>query len=400
MDVLKPITFSVLQKDLESALKQVSKTPLSPGHCNKNGIPFIYSCIVFILQEKSLHIWASDRDTAIRSEVPVLDQETDHEGAIFAVHHYDILPVVRRLDKQELGIEISGSHMKVSHSFGSFSLPLSNDGIEIFQERIKAMQEKTCTYSLELGTSFLRSALSRLSYAVAKDDLRPMLNGVCVGTGGNQLYFVASDGHTLIRIQKQVQEASLSRFIIPSRSLVVIRHILSGTSSVSMSYALAPEDPEKDNEGIVHVCTDTGTRYWFIPVPGRYPDFTKVIPASFTGSMLVNRNTLAGSLNRLGLFTDVSEAARFQMFQDSLHIKVRDKDFEFEAEESIPATLEGSGQTFGMRIKFILNTLRNIRTENVSIQCEDTVRAFVFSPHPQSETEKVTMLVMPMVMDD
>lgn len=400
MDVLKSISFSVQQKDLESALKRVAKTPLSPGYCEKNGIPFIYSCIVFTLQEGSLHIWASDRDTAIRSEVPVLNQDANHEETVFAVHHYDILPVVRRLDKQELGIEISGSHMKVSHSFGSFSLPLSNNGIEIFQERIKAMQERSCAYNLELKTSFLRSALSRLSYAVAQDYLRPTLNGVCVGTGENQLYFVASDGHVLIRIQKQVQESSLSRFIIPSRSLAVIRHILSGTSSVSMSYALASEDPGKVNEGVVHVRTDTGIQYWFAPVPGRYPDFTKVIPTSFTGSMLVNRNTLAGSLNRLGLFTDVSEAARFQMYQDSLHIKVRDKDFGFEAEESIPSTLEGSGQTFGMRIKFLLNTLRNIHTENVNIQCEDTERAFVFSPHPQAETEKVTMLVMPMFMDE
>ena len=400
MKTTAPTTFSICQKELLTALKNVSKTPLPPGFCEKNGIPLIYSCVLFTIGEGSVYVQGADKKSAIRSTVCISNQTETGDGLTFAVYLYDILPLVRLLDKQELTIEVNGEHMKFIHSSGSFSLPLMTNGIEIFKEYFNGLESSTYTYNICFDTPFLRSAFNRLSYAVAKDELRPVLNGVCVGTDGNAAYFVASDGHVLVRIQKQIEETFLSRFIVPSRSLNVLRHILTGTNTVSMAYTMAPEDTDQENKAVVYARTDTGTEYWFTPVEGRYPDFNKVIPTVFSSTLQINRNALVCSLKRLSLFTGVSGAARFQMDPEALHIKTSDKDFNIEAEEVIPATRQGCELTFGMKIKLLLNTLRNIHTENVTIQGQGIERAYIISPDPQPDGETVTMLVMPMALAD
>ena len=157
---------------------------------------------------------------------------------------------------------------------------------------------------------------------------------------------------------------------------------------------------EKENKAGCHVESLTeGIDFWFIPVDGKFPDYTKVIPKELDSVATVERNTLLKSLDRLHFFTP-RDYSIISIKESGLHIKVSDKDFLTEAEECIPATLQGKPLTFGMNMKFLKETLRNIHSGNIQIAGHGQINPFIVRPENQSETETVTMLVMPLHVDD
>jgi len=396
----QPTVFTVSQSDLLASLKTAQKTPLPPGYCEKNGLQLIFSCIVFTLQEDTLLVQATDRLTAIRIAVPVTVQQTSGKEYTFAVYARDFTYAVRCLGKQDLTLCIQGGKLKVTHSFGSFSMMLYAGHMDQFQAHLDALCSCECTHTLQLESAYLRSVLQRSSFAMAKGDLRPVLNGLYIGTGGNKLDFVASDGIVLVRIQKDMQDLPMSKIIVPERCVKVMRHIIPSAGTTAIHYKPAPENTEKPNDGIVHIDTGIGIDFWFTPVQGKYPNFLKVIPESFVSTATVNRKELIQTIDRMNLFVGVSKGGRFQIKPDFLHLKVEDPDFGMEAEEQLPSVAQGTGLTFGLQFNNLMNILRNIHTASVTIQGTNPTQAFVIAPHPMPETERTTMLIMPMAIND
>ena len=390
------------RKDLARALKLTQKSYLSPGYCEKWNIPFSHSCIVFTADPRTgvLSVCTSTRDMAVRVSISMSEYEGLTEMFTFAVMAQDILPVFRRLEGEDIQFRVHEHRLEVLHSFGSFSVPLVEEGLDYFNAKLSGLQERDTPIHLEMEAASLRSVLNRCAYAIAHDSLRPVLNSISVRTGGDMVDFVASDGHKLVRIQKPVPGAPMSLMIIPEHAVKVLRHILPKEGSVDISYSTAPEDTEKENKAGCHVGSSTeGIDFWFIPADGKYPDYTKVIPKELDSVATVERNTLLKSLDRLHFFTS-RDYSIISIKESGLHIKVSDKDFHTEAEECIPATLQGKPLTFGMNMKFLKETLRSIHSGNIQIAGQKPMNPFIVRPENQSETETVTMLVMPIHVDD
>ena len=399
---MSPKELTVSRKDLARALKLSQKTYLSPGYCEKWSIPFSHSCIVFTADPRTgvLSMCTSTRDMAVRVSISMSEYEGLTETLMFAVMAQDILPVFRRLEGEDIQFRIHEHRLEVLHSFGSFSVPLVEEGLDYFNEKLSGLQERDTPIHLETEAASLRSVLNRCAYAMAHDSLRPVLNSISVSTGGDMVDFVASDGHKLVRIQKPVPGAPTSRIVIPEHAVKVLRHILPKGGSIDISYSTAPEDTEKENKAGCYVgVLNEGIDFWFIPADGKFPDYTKVIPKELDSVATVERNTLLKSLDRLHFFTP-RDYSIISIKESGLHIKVSDKDFLTEAEERIPATLQGKPLTFGMNMKFLKETLRNIHSGNIQIAGHGLINPFIVRPENQSETETVTMLVMPLHVND
>ena len=399
---MSPKELTVSRKDLARALKLTQKSYLSPGYCEKWNIPFSHSCIVFTAYPpmEVLGVCTSTRDMAVRVSIHMTQDKEIPEMFTFAVMAQDILPVFRRLEGEDIQFRIHEHRLEVLHSFGSFSVPLVEEGLDAFNAKLSGLQERDTPIHLEMEAASLRSVLNRCAYAIAKDSLRPVLNSISVRTGGDMVDFVASDGHKLVRIQKPVPGAPTSRMIIPEHAVKVLRHILPKEGSVDISYNTAPGDTEKENKAGCYVgVLNEGIDFWFIPADGKFPDYTKVIPKELDSVATVERNTLLKSLDRLHFFTP-RDYSIISIKESGLHIKVSDKDFQTEAEECIPATLQGKPLTFGMNMKFLKETLRNIHSGNIQIAGQEPMNPFIVRPENQTETETVTMLVMPLHVDD
>lgn len=399
---MTPKKLTVSRKELVEALKLSQKSHLSPGFCQKQNIPLTYSCIVFTAHRpmEILDVCTSTLDMTVRVSIRMTEDEGLPETFTFAVTAQDFLPVFRRLEGEDIRFRIHEHRLEVLHSFGSFSVPLVEEGLDAFSESLARIQERYTPIHLKMEAASLRSVLNRCAFAMDHTIIRPTLCGISVRTGGDTVDFAASDGHKLVRIRQSAPGVPISRMIIPGDAVKILRHILPSEGSVNMFYSMAPEKREEENKAGCYVQSLTkDIDFWFKPVQGRYPDYTKVIPTFLSNIATIDRGMLLNSLDRLS-FLGANGRSIISMNESCLHIKVSDEDFRTDAEERIPAVLQGPSLTFGMNLKFLMEVLRNIHTRNIQIAGNNPSQPFIIRPENQTETETITMLVMPFALGD
>lgn len=338
-----------------------------------------------------------------------------------SVWYGDILKAIRSLDEQPLLFQVGEMQMTVKHSCGSFRLPLGNDAEEFLGvPRIVPDVEADDGYLLEYEAPVLRSIFSRCKFAMAQDELRPVMNGVYVNLTDEFADYVSSDGHKLVRVRKDPfkivtdYKANVS-FIFPANVVRTLLRLMPVTGDVEIKYQepLYVEEPGTDVHGrsVLHsvckrklaasvVINDTLT-YSFRPVDGKYPKYWTVIPENFYSEMVIDRVKLVKSVNRLAIFASESSGMmKMSLTDDRCMLSAEDNDFELAGDETLPCEIKGTiGLTIGVQAQSLADTLKSISAEKVIFSFQDSTRAFIIKPKPQPDTEDITMLLMPMLIN-
>ena len=111
------------------------------------------------------------------TEDVVLDGKKDELHPI-GIYYNDLLPAIKALDEQPLRFVVGEYQMTVYHEIGSFRLPLANNTDEFLSLHAPSpdVESKDC-HSLTYEAPELASIINRCSYAMAQDELRPVMNG-------------------------------------------------------------------------------------------------------------------------------------------------------------------------------------------------------------------------------
>ena len=83
-----------------------------------------------------------------------------------------------------------------------------------------------------------------------------------------------------------------------------------------------------------------------------------------------------------------------------MRLESKDIDFSMEAQEAIACQYEGEYMRIGLKDESTLQILKNLKSETVIFQLTDPSRAVIILPEPQPESEEITMLSMPMLVND
>ena len=83
-----------------------------------------------------------------------------------------------------------------------------------------------------------------------------------------------------------------------------------------------------------------------------------------------------------------------------MSMAVEDKDFETKANENIPCEYIGDKFRIGFKIPSLLSILKNLTAPDVTFSIVDASRAIIIAPKPQPDSEEITMLLMPMILND
>ena len=75
-------------------------------------------------------------------------------------------------------------------------------------------------------------------FAAGNDDLRPVMSGVFFQFSPENLTFVATDAHKLVKYQRaDVNASQVAEFIMPKKPLTLLKGILAGSESdVTIEY--------------------------------------------------------------------------------------------------------------------------------------------------------------------
>ena len=373
--------FVVSSTELLSHLNAISKVISS-----KNTLPILDNYL-FQLEDNRLTITASDLESTLITSINLDNAEGDGDVAVPAKLLNDTL---KEFPEQPLTFQINGetSAIDIYSENGKFSI-IGQNG-EDFPELPELKEEATAT--IEVNHDVLLNGIAKTLFATADDELRPVMNGIFIELGNDDLTFVASDAHKLVRYKRSDAKAEVeSSFILPKKPAALLKNLLPKEEfDVKLQF---------DDKNAFF----TLSNYKLICrlVEGNYPSYNSVIPNNNTNKMIVDRLELYNTIKRVSVFANqASNLIKMHIEDNQLVVSAQDVDFSISAVERLKCQYEGDEIEIGFKSTFLLEILANLSSSDVRVELSDPTRAGLLLPAEKDfEDEDVLMLLMPMMIN-
>lgn len=373
--------FVVSSSDLLSHLQAISRVISS-----KNTLPILDN-FLFHMEDSTLEITASDLETTLITRMSL--QNASEAGNV-AIPAKILLDTLKEFADQPLTFDIDTNTYAVviNSENGRFSV-VGQNASDFPQLPVIKGDRKN---SLRVGADVLMNGINKTLFATADDELRPVMNGVFVELGGDNLTFVASDAHKLVRYKRNdVKPGSNASFILPKKPASLLKNILPKESN-----DIAVEFDDKN-------ALFTLTNYTLVCrlVEGNYPSYNSVIPVGNPNKLRVDRLEFYNSLRRVSVFANqASNLVKLQLNGNQLTISAQDIDFSISAYERIKCNYDGDDMEIGFKSVFLIEILSNLTSGDVIFELSDPSRAGIMVPaEVETEGEDVLMLLMPMMIN-
>ena len=352
---------------------------------SKNSLTILDS-ILFELQDGILKMTASDGDITLVSTLEVNSAEGSGK---FALNATQIINGLKEISDQPVKITINDQDFKVVIKYQNGKCEFigqSGEDYPIMKTVSAAAQV------VKIDNNALFSGINKSLFATADDELRPVMNGIFFDIMPDNVTFVASDGHKLVRNRNfSVHSEESSSFILPKKPAKTLKDILVKDDS-EVIIKLDTNIAEISVENYVLSCR---------LIEGRYPNYNSVIPKDNPFKVRIDRLSLIGALRRVLVFASQStNLIKVRLSNNALMVSSQDNEFATNAEESITCEYEGNPMNIGFKGPFLVDILNSISSQEVIFELADPSRAGVIVPAQQEENEDLLMLLMPMMLND
>ncbi|MFM6953751.1 MAG: DNA polymerase III subunit beta [Sphingobacteriaceae bacterium] len=368
------VSTSTLLKQLQAVNGASSSSTVLP----------ILENFLFEIKDGSLTISATDLQTSMTTSLPV---ESKEDGKV-AVPSKILLETLKTLPDQPVAFSVDAQTFAIEISAGDGKYKLSGENGEDFP-KIPAVENAS---SVSMPASVLAEAINKTIFAVSNDDLRPAMTGVFCQLSPQNITFVATDAHKLVRYRRNdTQSAAAASFILPKKALTLLKASL-GTddSAVSLEYNSTSAFFRFGNINLICRLIDE-----------RYPDYEAVIPQNNPNKLTLDRGMFLNSLRRVVIFANkTTHQVRLKINGSELNISSEDVDFSNEAHERLSCQYAGEDMEIGFNAKFLIEMLGNLEGDEVTLEMSTPNRAGLLIPQTNDAKEDVLMLVMPVMLNN
>jgi len=236
----------------------------------------------------------------------------------------------------------------------------------------------------ELPQGMLRRHLSTVQYAMAQQDIRYYLNGLLIVVEDRTMKLVATDGHRLAYTALPL-ETDLPRqeIIVPRKTVLELGKLLSDN-----------EDPVRVALSSTQAAFNFGTVELVSKlIDGKFPDYTRVIPAQHKNELHLDREMLRLALLRAAILSNEKfRGVRWVVTEGSLKVVSSNAEQE-EAQEEIDVTYSGDPLDIGFNVNYMLDVLNNMPHKDVVCRFGDSASSVLIS---FPEAPEFKYVVMPM----
>ncbi len=373
--------FVVSSVDLLNHLQNVSRVISS-----KNTLPILDN-VLFKLDGNNLELTASDLESTF---VTSMELENASDSGSIAIPARLLLDTLKEFPDQPLTFDVNLDDFKIviNSENGQYDLPGQNG--DDFPQLPALKDDKS---SVQMPAEILLNGLTNTLFATADDELRPVMNGVFFELSTNDLTFVASDAHKLVRYKRSdAKSENDASFIMPKKPSSLLKNIL----------------PKEKGEVLIEFDMKnaffTLSNYKLVCrlVEGNYPSYNTVIPTDNPNKVIIDRLKLYNALKRVSVFSSqASNLVKLQLTGNQMTVSAQDIDFSISAYERVPCQYEGDDLEIGFKSVFLLEILQNLNSADVVIELSDPSRAGLLLPlEKETESEDVLMLLMPMMINN
>lgn len=372
--------FVVSSSELLSHLQAISR-----AISTKSQLP-VLDCFLFDLKDKVLNITASDLEVTMTTTMET--DSTDGDGVI-ALPSKILLEILKKLPEQPLTFDISMDTMVVDivSERGKYNF-VAQPGQDY--PSLPAVEEDKSN-RLQLPVSLLMTGINKTLFATADDELRPVMNGILFEFSMNNLTFVASDSHKLVRYQRLDAKSDFeASFILPKKPAALLKNVL----------------PRESGDVLIEF--DHKNAFFTLPnyklvcrlVEGNYPSYNAVIPQDNPNKAVIDRVDLANTLGRVSIFANqASNLVKLHLGNNEMVVSAQDIDFSISAFEKLRCQYEGDEMEIGFKSVFLSDILDNLSSGDIIIEMSDPSRAAILLPFEKEEYEEELMLLMPMMIN-
>ena len=370
------VSSSYLLKNLNSISGVITSNPVVP----------ILENVLFEIEGGNLLITASDLQTSVMVELQV---ESKEDGSV-AIPAKILIETLKNLPEQPVTFSIDDQNYNIEINSDNGRYKLAGENSADFP-KVPGVNDE---YSSDINSEILNSAISNTIFSTSTDELRPAMTGVFFKLSATGCTFVSTDGHRLVKyIRTDIKGDEVDHdMILPRKSLNLLKSILPTDKSSDIKLDFNASNAYFSFENIKMVCR---------LIDERYPDYDNVIPSDNSNTVTITKSELLGSLKRISIYANkTTNQVRFKITGSEILISAEDLDFSNEANERISCEHDGDDIEIGFNAKFLIEMLSNIESEKVILKLSEPNRAGLLIPEDINDNEDITMLVMPVMLND
>ena len=366
--------FSVSKSDL------VRELGLTQGVVERKTTIPILSNILVETDGDQVWLTATDLELGIRCACPARIKK---EGA-GTIPARRLLDYVRLLPDADVQVKL-GDNQWASFVCGRSRTRIAGMSRESFPE-LPQMPEALA----EIPLSVLSQMIASTIFAISSEESRFTLNGALLVLRETGLVMVATDGHRLAMIEKQIALPGLNasfRALLPKKAMSEIQKLASDDSSKKIEFS------GNDN----HLFFRIDKRLLLSrKLTGNFPDYERVLPKEHPHMLVLQRDELKSAIERVAQFADErSKAIRVRILKGEMkvHSSVSEQG---ESEETIPVEYDGDDVEIGFNAQYLVDFLRSVDQSEIEFHFKDSNSAGELRPHGGAPESVYRYVVMPM----
>lgn len=366
--------------NIDGKLLQQQLTAVNKVINSKNALSILDN-FLFEMADGKLTITGSDQENVVKATLELMDYEG--EGSV-AVSAKTLLEITKEINNQPVSFYLNEQTGEIDLNFLNGKFRFMGISADEFPKG-DSIDDNAMDMTVPAGV--VLKGIEKTVYAVSQESIRPIMTGIFWDIHEDNIVFVASDTHKLVRyITREVHPGFEKSFIMPSKPANILKSIIGKEDVVSIRIG---------EKGASFTFGDFSLTCRFIK--GNYPNYNRVIPSDNPFLMTIDRNSMLNAMRRVSIFASkASNLVKMELGPGKVRLAAQDLDYGTSAEENVPCSYQGNEMTIGFNSAFTVEILNNIGGETAIIKLSDPARPGVFEPMDQEPNTELTTIQMPM----
>lgn len=228
----------------------------------------------------------------------------------------------------------------------------------------------------------IKRLLQRTQFCMAQQDVRYYLNGLYLELGNKTIRAVATDGHRMALSELKVSTAVSERqIIVPRKGIHEISRLLDAAEG-EVDIQTAANHIRLQTSGVVFTSK---------LIDGRFPDYTKVVPATQSKTIGVDRAAFREALSRVAILSNEKyRGVRVSVVDGKLSVSAHNPEQE-EAVEELDVDYRGEAIEIGFNVNYLIEAVSAIESTHVNLGLNDANSSCVLSGPSETSTRYIIM---------
>jgi DNA polymerase-3 subunit beta len=360
-----------MKTELVQAISTVAKAVAS-----KPQMP-ILSGIYFKAENNQLELQATDYEIGIRCRI---DAEIENPGTILISGRY-IQDVVRSLPDERVSFTYDKDENIVKINSGSSNFTL----LSMAANEFPTVKEVEGNLAFDMTNLQLCSLIRKTAFACAHDDSRPVFTGCYLDVNEAGVTMAATNTHRLSVKTAVIDGIKGSiKIIIPAKVLMELQRIMTSDVPAKVHVIFSYNQASFQYENIFLTSR---------LIEGQFPDYMRVIPPELATHIKLATKDFLSAVDRVALISRTGDynIIRLEFSAEQVRILSNNPDIG-NAEETIPAAIDGPDITIAFNATYIMDVLKNIDADHFTFALNKPLSSAVIK---ENDDDMFTYVVTP-----